>query len=191
MGSAQVTIDGTCAPSEWSDVTPFTFDDGGTAGAGSVSLKQDGSSLFICVIGKQGTLPDRFFRVYIDTNFGQETNAQSEDIGLEVDIEFFSGFNFSWRGNGSGGYQGAGNLPGWVAAVKTGPGFNLAGYQIALSLTGGTCGATFGIAVYHQWFANVGNDYGWPSNQWYYAPNTWTPAYVSGRSCIYIPTVTR
>lgn len=44
----------------------------------------------------------------------------------------------------------------------------------------GECGKLFGIAAYHHWISAVGNDYGFPSNQWFDQPGTWEPAQLDG-----------
>ena len=45
------------------------------------------------------------------------------------------------------------------------------------------CKTVFRLAGYHHWFGAVGNDYGWPSNQWFDQPRTWQPAILQAAPC--------
>ncbi len=136
-------------------------------------LKHDDKDLYVCVEGAIGSLKDRFFAVYLDTDNGREPFAEGDDFQLGARIEYVD--NFTAKGTGSGNYSPT-TLAGWTAAA----GINLsaekevAEYKIPLDLTGMTCkDKQIGLAVYHHWFAFVGNDYGWPSNRWYDQPQTW------------------
>ena len=57
-------------------------------------------------------------------------------------------------------------------------------FRIPINLANQNCGKLFGLAVYHHWVAAVGDDYGWPSNQFFDSPKTWAEVGLGGASCV-------
>lgn len=174
-----VNIDGNCDSKEYADVTPYTFVDG-LEFQGLVYLKQDTDRLYVCLYGRAGSFANRFASVYLDTNNGQEKIAQIDDLAVQV--RYADNATSNAVGTGAGGYTST-VITGWEAKTSGNVDIEMAEYAIPLTLTGGLCQAPFGIAVYHHWFATVGNDYGWPSNQWYDQPQTWQTAVLSNSPC--------
>ena len=71
------------------------------------------------------------------------------------------------------------------ASTAGGDGFE---YRVDLQGLGfGYDCSLFGIATYHHWFAFTGDDYGWPSNQWFDQPRTWVLAKVETPRCTDLP----
>lgn len=183
VGSAPTKLDGVCstdpAGGEWSDALARPYSDipGVT---GTVLLKHDNTNLYVCLQVASGQASNRFASVYLDTLDTRKPLAGPTDYGLRADI--VTGTLSSAKGTGVGGYTPA-TLNGWTAATIAGAGapFDGAEYQIPLALTGGACGQSFGLAVYHHWVLGSGaSDYGWPSNQYYDQPQTWTEVQLAG-----------
>ncbi len=172
-GANPVNLDGVCDYSfEYYDALSFLYNDATISG--TVFLKQDAANLYVCMEGSLGAYSQRFVSVYLDTDNGQEDWAQGDDYALRVEI--ITGTLSSWAGTGvPNGYASA-SLEGWTAAPHQNNS-DYAEYKIPIALTGGTCNAPFGIAVYHHWVnLGSGDDYGWPSNQWFDQPQTWKTA---------------
>lgn len=178
LGQDTVTVDGFCNTDlEYSDAASAVFADYG--GSGRIYFKHTATDLYVCVIGTVGPNRDRFFRVYLDRDNGREAWAEPDDLGLQVDIA--TGLLGVVQGTGSGGYTSASAI-GWTAVATT-DNYDAAEYRISVRLTNGWCENSFGLAVYHHWMTAPGDDYGWPSNQWYDQPQTWTEAVLSGAPC--------
>lgn len=175
-----VVLDGTCDTlSEYPDAAIQTFGDAFNI-QGTVYLQHDADNLYVCVVGAAGTFADRFVSVYLDIDNGREPVAEADDFSLRVAIN--SGATQSKRGTGVYGGYVVLALPGWAA--RTGMGnADVAEYAIPLTLTGSACEEPFGLAVYHQWVQGVGNDYGWPSSQFYDQPQTWTEVTLESPPC--------
>jgi hypothetical protein len=183
-GSAPGKIDGICDPAgDWSGALAVDFADyGGAAGATvtrTVYLKHDNSNLYVCLVGAVGNYPDRFASVYLDTLDTKLAKAGATDYGLRVGI--LTPTLSSVKGTGVGNYTTT-VLSGWTAAASGVPGanFEVAEYSIPIALTGGSCNKPFGLAVYHHWLTGMDIDFGWPSNQWYDSPQTWTEVQLAG-----------
>lgn len=176
-------VDGDCAEYEGIALTDtFTYADGNSA---TVYLAHNNGILFVCMEGETGTFDDRFASVYLDPqgDGAAYTFAQEDDYGLYVDIP----------DAGRHTVQGSGVADGWVnspaqdgywsgVGVVTDPG-DAAEWQISTGRFDiGVCDL-FGIAVYHHWFAAVGDDYGWPSNQYFDQPRTWQIARMVDARC--------
>jgi hypothetical protein len=181
-----ITLDGYCKQAEYYDAGAFQFSDASSSVSGTVYLKHDNQYLYVCMAGFLGSYDRRFASVYLDTDYGQEVYAGPEDYGLRVNITDTS--NHSVAGTGSGNYNPTA-LTGWSGKSFTTTTEEDAEYQIPIAMTGGMCG-TFGLAVYHHWISYVGNDYGWPSNRWYDAPNTWQPAQMYA-ACEFLPVISK
>ncbi len=177
-GRNLVTVDGFCNPDlEYSDAISFTYNDYG--GTGIAYLKHNATDVYVCVVGTVGSYPDRFFRVYLDRDNAREPWAEADDLGLQVDVQ--TGTRSVVQGTGSSGYTPA-IATGWTAATLT-DNFDAAEYRISIRLTNGWCGNDFGLAVYHHWATAVGDDYGWPSSQWYDQPQTWAEVNLDSAPC--------
>ena len=181
-----ITLDGYCKQAEYYDAGAFQFSDASSSVSGTVYLKHDNQYLYVCMAGVLGSYDRRFASVYLDTDYGQEVYAGPEDYGLRVNITDTS--NHSVAGTGSGNYNPTA-LTGWSGKSFTTTTEEDAEYQIPITMTGGRC-STFGLAVYHHWIAYIGNDYGWPSNRWYDAPNTWQPAQMYA-GCEFLPVISK
>lgn len=177
--SNAVTMDGVCdVGTEYSKALAFQFDE--ETISGTVYLKQDAMNLFVCMEGVLGTKAERFASVYLDADNGREKWAEGDDYSLRVDI--ITGTESSWVGTGvSNGYTST-VLDDWTAVVNHGD-HDVAEYKIPITLTGGICNVPFGMAVYHHWVEYTGNDYGWPSNQYFDQPQTWQTVQFSAAPC--------
>ena len=183
--AAEITIptgtaadtDGSC--NDYGDAASFEFADANGM-TSTVFLKQDGEYLYVCLEGVLGQNPERYARVYLDTDYGREAFAEEDDLALQVDIA--SGRTSSYRGTGvADGYEEAA-IPGWMA--ETGADVvEVAEYAIPLELTGGWCGADFGLSVFHHSVNVAGEAYGWPSNAFYDQPETWASVALENGLC--------
>ncbi len=172
------TLDGFCDQAEYGSAAAYLFDDGGGSRNGVVHLMHDENFLYVCMSGENGTLKERFTSLYLDPQGDgvSYTFAKANDYSLRAMIE--GGALSSWHGSGIGPYPDAYledfDIGGsWTAQTSSTQG-DQAEYRLALKgFNFNACGAVFGMAVYHHWFSGVGNDYGWPSNNWYDQPRTW------------------
>lgn len=178
-------IDGDCADYEGNAFTDtFAYADGTTA---TIYLAHNTTTgtLYACIEGEEGSFDDRFAGVYLDPqgDGAGYTYAQQDDYGLYVEIS----------STGTGTVRGSGLANGWVDAsaqdafwsgtgVVTGAG-DAAEWSINAGRFDIQACDLFGIAVYHHWFAAVGDDYGWPSSQWFDQPRTWQTARMVDAQC--------
>ena len=171
------SVDGKC--SEYAAGASFSFTDGG--GSGTVYLLNDGSSLYVCMQATTGSLASRFASLYLDpqANGATYTFAQQDDYALRVNV--LDGVRSSYVGSGvANGYVDTPTLnPNWSGAASHGTN-DVVEYAVPLKNFNIPMCGLFGLAVYHHWFAAVGNDYGWPSSQWYDQPRTWQLAVLDG-----------
>ena len=179
VGVGPPVIDGDCGANEWGTALFENFTDANGM-SGTVRLLHDANNLYICMTGEKGSFTSRFASVYMDTDDSQSPFADANDYALRVRIE--GGATSSYAGTGvANGYTPI-TLTGWTAASAFSSG-DTAEYQIPNTLTGGACGQPFRLAVYHHWFAAVGNDYGWPSNQFFDQPATWQEVQLASTGC--------
>lgn len=176
-------IEGDCA--EYQGVAfedTFNYADGTT---GTVYLMHNDGTLFVCMEGEEGTFDDRFASVYLDPqgDGASYTFAQQDDYGLYVEIP----------GSGSRTVHGTGVANGWVDSpgqsgfwsgegVVTGAG-DAAEWSVSAGRFEIDVCDLFGVAVYHHWLTDVGDDYGWPSSQWFDQPRTWQMARMVDARC--------
>ena len=176
-----IKVDSRCdLATKYSDAAHYDFTDVDQSGqlvSGTVYLKHDDTYLYVCMDGSVGGFLDRFARVYLDTTNDREQYAGENDFAFQVGIVTPTLVS-SYKGTGvPNGYVPI-NLTGWSAAAQYGNG-DEAEYAIPLNLTGGWCGAHFGMAVYHHWVnLGSGDDHGWPSAQWFDQPHTWQEVYL-------------
>jgi hypothetical protein len=175
-----VKVDGACDPQvEYADASFFDYPDAFQT-TGRVYLKHDDHYLYVCLRGAAGQLKSRFASIYLDADNLGEVFATTDDISLRANI--VDGTTSAFRGSGGpNGYVPA-FLPGWSAATSAGNA-DVAEYAIPLMLTGGTCGSPFGLASYHHWVQQVGDDYGWPSNHFFDQPQTWATVAFADAPC--------
>jgi uncharacterized repeat protein (TIGR01451 family) len=179
-------VDGVCKASEYQDGISYNFTDGpnGT-GIGTVYLLHGADTLYLCISSSQGTYATRFDSLYLDPQGDGNTYtfAQQDDFSFRLD---FSGGKTSFRGNGSmGGWWNSSSSDNalWSGAALS-VGTDVAEYALSLaSFNIHLCTSIFALAGYHHHFAFSGNDYGWPSNQYYDQPGTWQLATLGGASC--------
>ena len=180
-----IEVDGICSPNEYGEAVSVPFTDG-NGQQGTVFLVHNGNLLYVCMSGFPGSFDGRFGRLYLDPQ-GDGAGyvfADKGDVALQVDI--LSGALSSYRGTGvSNGWVNDPSIdPFWNGAAKTNPESEVVEYAVSFGrLFFGDCERLFGVAVYHHWFAGVGDDYGWPSNQWFDQPRTWQLAYLDGAPC--------
>lgn len=124
---------------------------------------------------KSGSSPYAMAGISIDKNASGDTWAQSDDVSFLVDE---NGNCYQGAGTGAGGMPTLTNPePGFVAMINRGAETWSAELEIDESLFGGAEHAVR-IWLAEYWLNYVGNDYGWPSSQWYDQPHTWAPAYI-------------
>ncbi|KAA3664092.1 MAG: hypothetical protein DWQ04_07475, partial [Chloroflexi bacterium] len=143
-------------------------------------FQHDAQYLYVCFDGGAGTHADRFVSVYLDTNGAGEAIAQADDYSLRAGIK--NGSVISKQGTGVYNGYATVDLPGWTAATVTGD-RDMAEYAIPTTYLGQSCGEPFGLAVYHQWVARQGNDYGWPGSQFFDQPRTWAWVELASPTC--------
>ncbi len=171
------TIDGQCNPAgEYADALDLPYTDAFST-TRTVYVKHDNFNLYVCMVGTAGTFAPRFASVYLDTFNTRLTVAGSTDYALRADI--ITGTQSSFKGTGvPNGYTPI-NLTGWSVATTSGNS-DVAEYRIPLSMTGGWCGKSFSLAVYHHWVTGIGADFGWPSKQYFDSPKTWAEVSLQG-----------
>ena len=182
VGSGPPVIDGLCNDNQYGAAAQVTYTDASGV-SGMIYLLHSATDLYVCVQGGPGTEKGRFFSVYLDPDNSRELLARPSDYGLKVMVS--GSANTTWIGTGSGGYTSTAPAN-WlgVAALNPASGSDAAEYRIDLGLAGGACGQTFGLAVYHHWVnLGPGDDYGWPSNQYYDSPKTWTEVNAANQMC--------
>ena len=180
------TLDGSCT--EYAGAVSQTFTDG-NGKSGIVYLMHNGVNLYVCIAAQTGTNPERFASLYLDPQ-GDGSNyifAQQDDFAFHTSL---TGARTSYRGSGvANGYLVDPSLdPQWAAAANVGAGGD--GFEYSLQFDGlgfGSGCRLFGISTYHHWFAYTGDDYGWPSNQWFDQPRTWQLARLFDPLCTDLP----
>jgi hypothetical protein len=179
-------IDGVCGTDEYLEAVEVTFLDGDGKPA-TVKLVHDGDYLYVCMQAQPGTYDARFGRVYLDPqgDGASYVYARQDDRAFQVDV--LNSARSSYRGS---------DVPnGWVADPASDSfwdgkaTFDAQGetveYRLSMGRLGfGECESLFGLAVYHHWFSAVGDDYGYPSNQWFDQPRTWSLARLLGAPCV-------
>jgi uncharacterized repeat protein (TIGR01451 family) len=175
-------IDGKCT--EYTDTVGQPFDDGGGK-KGTVFLKHDGTDLYVCMQAQPGTFTERFGSLYLDPQgdgAGYEF-AKEDDYALRVNIPGTTRKSFHGTGVANGYVADSSVDAFWTGAATTGPEGDTVEWQVSLGrFKLGLCARFFGIGVYHHWFSAVGDDYGWPSNQFFDQPGTWQLAKLEGVS---------
>ncbi len=177
---APPTIDGQCDQPKGEYGIAFTAAFTDVFGSGTVYLSHDATNLYVCMTGSVGTLNQRFAAVYLDPNNSKAAFAQAEDLGLRVNIS--DSVNSAVRGTGSGNYTPDPSITGWSAKATT-ANADQAEWQIPLDLVQTQCGSPVGIAIYHHWLRDQGDDFGWPTNQFYDVPKSWQEITLAGQEC--------
>ncbi len=179
-------VDGVCSQGEYSDGNGIAqpFDDAN--GAGQVYLKYDGEGfLYVCIQATQGSFDRRFGSVYLDPNGDGSSYqfAQKDDYSLRVEIP--TGNKSSLAGTGViNGYAPDTTIePFWDGKASVGGEGESIEYQISYGRFFIQPCRLFGIAAYHHWVKAVGDDYGWPSNQFFDQPRTWQVARLASPAC--------
>jgi uncharacterized repeat protein (TIGR01451 family) len=181
--NATPKIDGFC--DEYAAAISKTFLDGNGKEA-TVYLMHNGTRLFVCLKAQPGTYKERFASLYLDPQGDGSSYdfAQKDDYSLRINIPGTT--RSSLHGTGvANGYVTDSSVDGfWDGAATTSQTGDTAEYSIEIGrFKFGDCDKLFGIAVYHHWFAGVGDDYGWPSNQWFDQPRTWQLASLDNGPC--------
>ena len=176
-------IDGACnRETEYASALVQNFLDFNDFNA-TVLLQADNANLYVCMIGAASdvALPGRHATVYLDTDNGQESEAQAEDLGLQVGfVVGASGPMTPTRGDGVGGYTVDPTIIGWDAKSSSTPNVDVAEWKIPLELISlNLCSGTFGISVFHQ----TVQVFGWPAGAVSNSPKTWAEAGLAGLDC--------
>jgi hypothetical protein len=187
-GTAPIPIvDGACGVQEYSSGSGYSFFDGPAGGQATVNLVHDSTYLYVCVVAQPGTLASRFASLYLDPQGDGSTYtfARQDDYSLRVNIPGASGSGTAYRGSGvANGYVSDPSIDAtwWAQQASDNQGKNdTAEFRVSLKKFGiNVCNTIFGLATYHHWFSAVGDDYGWPSSQWFDQPHTWQLARLVG-----------
>ena len=169
------TFDGSCA--DYANIGSQPYDNG------LVYLAHDGAYLYVCIQTRGSTFKDSFAAVYLDKGSKRLDIASDSDYSLTVQRS--DGTNASYHGTGvPNGYVGPGPA-GWEGKVAIAAGAPIESYEyrIPADTFGGKCGDDFGIAAYQMWKGSVGDDHGWPSNEFFDQPKTWQKARLAGLTC--------
>jgi uncharacterized repeat protein (TIGR01451 family) len=183
---SQPILDGSCT--EYAGAVSETFADGNGQSA-IVYLIYNGAYLYVCIAAQPGTNAERFASLYLDPN-GDGSNyvfTQQDDFAFHNSL---TGTLTSFRGSGvANGYLTDPTLDSYVVtAANVGTGGDGFEYRLQFKGLGFGFGCRlFGIATYHHWFTYTGDDYGWPSNQWYDQPRTWQLAQLDDLRCNELP----
>lgn len=176
------TVDGNCQ--EYAEASVQTFVDGNGSLA-TVYLMHTGGLLYVCMTAQHGTFPERFASLYLDPqgDGSSYTFAQKDDFSLRIGIGVPG--RSSYRGSGvSNGYVEDSSLTDlWAGAAQVSGGGEVVEYSVPEGRFFLNPCQYFGLAVYHHWFSAVGDDYGWPSNQWFDQPRTWQLARLASPAC--------
>ncbi len=175
------TIDGDC--SDFSDVAPQTFTDADGA-TSQVFFKFNDAQLYACMKGPVGAFAERFGALYLDPQGDGSTYtfSQKDDYGLNVSV--LKGTLTTRNGTGVGNYtDNVAMAAHWTGKAKVDANSESIEWSVNYGRFGIQQCTLFGIASYHHWMTAVGNDYGWPSNQWYDQPGTWTLARLNTGQC--------
>lgn len=185
-----ITLDGAC--DDFGDALAQTFSDA-EGSTSSVLLKHDGTNLYVCMKMKPGSFKDRFASLYLDPQgdgAGYEFAAKT-DYSLRLNI--LDSARSSYNGTDvANGYVVAPAIdPLWDGKTSTSPNGEFAEYSVSLGRFNlGQCGKLFGIAAYHHWVnLGSGDDYGWPSNEFFDQPRTWSLAGFDSGPCDGKPTL--
>ncbi len=186
---AAVTLDGVCDVSgEYAGAVAYQF--ASVDGLATFYLKHDGDNLYVCIQDKVSNIPERRFRVYLDTDNGKEKYAEEDDFALEVAFNANNGpLLRSFQGTGSSDPSQVYSrtaLTGWSAWAATDVNRDQehAEYKIALADFTQHCGAPFGLAVFRHDIRQTGDSYGWPSNYTWDNPLGWVTATLADPRCI-------
>ncbi|MCB0047754.1 MAG: DNRLRE domain-containing protein [Caldilineaceae bacterium] len=178
---ASINLDGSC--DEYADAARILYDGPGNIN-GAMLLRHSNKYLYICAAGFNGTLDERFFGLYLDTDNGREALAEEDDFALTVGVT--TGELGGGVGSGEGGYKTGGLPGGFEAAAQAGNNdnvrFDSVEYRIPLPLFY-TCGRPFGLALYQHWVDQQNDDYGWPNAQGNDRPRTWGQARLLDTDC--------
>jgi uncharacterized repeat protein (TIGR01451 family) len=186
--SGSPKVDGFCDEYPGLGAAVQTFSDGNGV-TSKIYFIYSADLLYVCMQGSLGSFRDRFGRLYIDPQADGSgyVYANQGDLGFQVNIPGTT--RSSYRGNGSpNGWTVDATLDGkWQGVSSTGavaPTGDSVEYALQFNaLNFGINCSLFGMAIYHHWFASVGNDYGWPSNQYFDQPRTWQIAQLGGPRC--------
>lgn len=183
--SSKVTpkLDGVC--DDYADGVQKPFHDGGGK-TGTVFLKHDGTDLYVCMRANPGAFQERFGSLYLDPQ-GDGSGyvfAQKDDYALRVNIPGTNKSSFNGTGVANG-YTPNAVIPAfWDGVSTTNAEAETVEWKVSIGRFAlGGCGKLFGIAAYHHWFGAVGDDYGWPSNQFFDQPRTWQLAQLQEPPC--------
>jgi hypothetical protein len=178
-----VKLDGLCSlDQEYAKAARYEFIDAFNS-VSRVYLKHDADNIYLCVVSVAGKLPTRYFGVYLDTDWGRTRFPSADDYALQVEV--VSNKNSSQRGadNPNTPYV-ATQLTDWQAVAQASPSSESAEYVIGRSLFTRACTSPFGLALYHHWVRDTGDDFGLPVGRVYNEPALWLPVTLDNPGCI-------
>lgn len=170
--SSPATVDGNCAPGEYSGVQlPIWYADGyGATSLAWATLGATATDIYVCLSDLPiGSDSRQFAALYFDPDGAGGSIADADDY--RVLVERASGTVTSERGNGSGSYTTPG-LSNVQAAVG---GFEFdwsAEFRVGRSALPAS-DTMFRMQFIHHWLNGVGDDYGWPVDFSWNIPNAW------------------
>ncbi|MDT8307372.1 MAG: hypothetical protein RRC07_15685, partial [Anaerolineae bacterium] len=179
----EADVDGDCSEYEAATKGTITYPDGTEA---TVYLQHDSSNLYVCLDAPRGTYDDRFASLYLDPQ-GDGAGyvfAQKDDYGLWVE-DIPGPMRRTVVGTGvANGWIGDTTLDGaWNGIAAVTDDRDIVEWSVSAGRFFIEPCEFFGIAVYHHWFSAVGDDHGWPSNQWFDQPRTWQLAKLNSAAC--------
>ncbi|MFN8494257.1 MAG: hypothetical protein U0350_42050 [Caldilineaceae bacterium] len=192
--TAGVKIDANCDTKTEYTQKPLTYTD--TQGLpGAIYLKHDNANLYVCIVAPSGSVPARFFGVYLDTNDDRASFPLKDDFFLRANAETTATATFQGTGIGTVPYAQVNVRPDlWeaktaVVATPGAPSKDIAEYRIARALISPSCSTPFGLAIYHQQVDDIGSGtYGVPAGQAYNFPAGWLQATLANPRCIRVVT---
>lgn len=179
------SVDGICSVDEYAGALVETFTDGNGQQA-TVYIAHDGFFLYVCMQAQPGTFPERFGSLYLDPqgDGSSYTYAQKNDYSLRVNIPGTTRSSYNGTGVANGYVLNSSLDSMWNGVSQASANGETVEWRVSISEIGfGNCGALFGMAVYHHWFSGTGDDFGWPSNQWFDQPRTWQLVYLLNGPC--------
>ena len=177
---ASPLLDADCG--DYGDGVSESFLDAGQPA--SVSLKHDGSSLWVCVDAPLGSGVSRSIALHLDPQGDGGAAPQSADAALSVALE--SGVRSSRHGDeaGTGWSPRPGLDPHWSVAVQVGRARETAEFRVSITgLQAGNCGLPLRLAVEHADAFGPGPSGTWPAGATPAVPAGWRAAEADRAPC--------
>lgn len=181
--TATIQVDGQCQAAEYGRALAVEYVDveGNLA---TLRLQHDTEHIYLCVEAPPGRFPLRFFGLYLDTDNGREKYASEDDYALQINIA--TGITTTLQGTGDPrAVYTTTHSTLWNAAVDLENGSaDSAEYVIDRRLFASPCTSPFGLAFYHRFVRDQGDDYGLPVAPVFDYPVEWLQATLENPGCI-------